>query len=128
MQYPGGPGGYGWGSGYPGQGGVPRNYGREDLDPLAWPNGGRGGGMIMDPRDLIPNPPNIREQDPRFPPGAIPPQARFDPIGPNGPYYPVRPAPRSDPFDPTDPTRTNQWYGPNSDDFRPPGWNDYNNY
>ena len=60
----------------------PLAVGRGDLDPLA---GGRGGGMLMDPRGF----PGIgRGRDPdaglpgRLPPGAVPPGARFDPFGP----------------------------------------------
>ena len=113
-------GGGGSGFGPPGRGRAPRNYGRDDLDPFAQP-GGRSGGMIMDPRDLIQDQPDIRDQDPRIPPGSVPPEARFDPIGPAGPHHPGRPrGPRPNSFDPTDPTRTNQWY--EQDDFRPPGW------
>ncbi|CAG5134915.1 unnamed protein product [Candidula unifasciata] len=69
----------------------PFSVGRADLDPLS---GGLGGGMFMDPRSfpgfrpggtLGPNPPG-------FPPGSVPPGARFDPVGPPG----VRPVPDPD--------------------------------
>jgi proteasome inhibitor subunit 1 (PI31) len=72
------------------------------LDPF-----NRGGGMIMDPRDLFRPPRNDRfPGGPRFPPGSVPPGARFDPFGPPGvgpsPFGPSRggfsgvpPAPRT---------------------------------
>ncbi|CAH8848159.1 unnamed protein product [Trichobilharzia szidati] len=70
------------------------DYGRSDLDPLSsigGPSG--GGGMILDPRRMIPDGrigggsffggPDV------LPPGAVPPGARFDPFGPG--VVPSRP-------------------------------------
>uniref|UniRef100_A0A0B6Z812 Proteasome inhibitor PI31 subunit n=1 Tax=Arion vulgaris TaxID=1028688 RepID=A0A0B6Z812_9EUPU len=69
----------------------PFSVGRADLDPLG---GGMGGGMFMDPRGF----PGFRpggsfgQTPPGFPPGSVPPGARFDPVGPPG----VRPQPDPD--------------------------------
>ncbi|XP_018650698.1 putative proteasome inhibitor [Schistosoma mansoni] len=74
----------------------PPDYGRSDLDPLASIGGpSRGGGMILDPRRIIPG---SRTDNDFFlggpdvlPPGAVPPGARFDPFGPG--IGPLRPHP-----------------------------------
>ncbi|CAL1535144.1 unnamed protein product [Lymnaea stagnalis] len=72
----------------------PFSVGRADLDPLG---GGFGGGMFMDPRNFT-SPGGFRPggsmgvQPPGFPPGSIPPGARFDPVGPAG----MRPMPDPD--------------------------------
>jgi len=75
----------------------PFGYGRADLDPLS----GGGGGMFMDPRGLprpgfgpggLGGPPGGFGGPPGFPPGSIPPGARFDPVGPPG----MRPNPDPD--------------------------------
>ncbi|TNN19664.1 Proteasome inhibitor PI31 subunit [Schistosoma japonicum] len=71
-------------------------YGRSDLDPLASIRGPSvSGGMILDPRHIIPDSgsgsgsfiggPDV------LPPGAVPPGARFDPFGPG--MGPLRPHP-----------------------------------
>ncbi|XP_053309341.1 proteasome inhibitor PI31 subunit [Spea bombifrons] len=72
-------------------------YGAADLDPL----GGRSGGMIMDPFHAGRSRPRI---DPTmgFPPGSVPPGARFDPLGPLGARQP----------------------GPDPDHLPPPGYDD----
>ncbi|CAH8531563.1 unnamed protein product [Schistosoma guineensis] len=80
----------------PSAGTLPPDYGRSDLDPLASIGGpSRGGGMILDPRRIIPG---SRVDSDFFldgpdvlPPGAVPPGARFDPFGPG--IGPVRPHP-----------------------------------
>jgi len=70
----------------------PFSVGRADLDPLS---GGLGGGMFMDPRNF---PGGFRpggrfgQAPPGFPPGSVPPGARFDPLGPPG----VHPQPDPD--------------------------------
>lgn len=61
-----------------------RDIGRGDLDPF-----GRGGGMIFNP----PMGPGIPRPD--FPPGRVPPGARFDPIYPH-PFNPNRSGPNPD--------------------------------
>ncbi|BFZ20951.1 hypothetical protein BsWGS_23990 [Bradybaena similaris] len=72
----------------------PFGVGRSDLDPLS---GGMGGGMFMDPRGF-PGLGGFRPggafgpTHPGFPPGSVPPGARFDPVGPAG----VRPVPDPD--------------------------------
>jgi len=62
----------------------PFGVGRADLDPLGGPG---GGGMFMDPRSFprpgMPGGPG-GPGGPGFPPGAVPPGARFDPVGPFG--------------------------------------------
>ncbi|CAH8526705.1 unnamed protein product [Heterobilharzia americana] len=75
--------------------GIPlSDYGRSDLDPLSSIGGPSGsGGMIFDPRRMIPDSrigggsffggPDV------LPPGAVPPGARFDPFGPG--VMPSRP-------------------------------------
>ena len=92
------------------------NVGRSDLDPLAGLDGsttGRlpyGGGFGGDGMMVGPDHPLFRDRfagpsrQPGFgpeggssflPPGAAPPGARFDPIGPGGPFPPGRqPGPR----------------------------------
>jgi len=52
------------------------DIGSGDLDPF-----GRGGGMLMDPRQMRHPPVNPSN----LPPGAVPPGARFDPFGPEPP-------------------------------------------
>ena len=80
------------------------NVGGSDLDPLAGlggstggriPLGGTGGdGMMVGPnhplfRDRLRDPGADQQRfwtgDGYLPPGAVPPGARFDPVGPNGP-------------------------------------------
>lgn len=94
---------------------YPPRVGGADLDPLS---GGRGGGMLMDPRDLFgPNRPRLDPNAglppgaPRLPPGAVPPGARFDPFGPPGvgPRGPRGPRPPGSGFS-----------GPNPDHMRRP--------
>ncbi|RUS91642.1 hypothetical protein EGW08_000615 [Elysia chlorotica] len=66
----------------------PLNIGGADLDPF-----GRGGGMFMDPRNFPHLPGGIMPRPmPGFPPGSVPPGARFDPVGPPG----LRPQPDPD--------------------------------
>lgn len=67
----------------------PFAVGAGDLNPLA---GGRGGGMLMDPRHQRPQ---IQPGIPgNLPPGAVPPGARFDPFGPPPPEQIGRPRPQ----------------------------------
>ncbi|GFR78915.1 proteasome inhibitor PI31 subunit-like [Elysia marginata] len=66
----------------------PFSIGGADLDPF-----GRGGGMLMDPRNFPRLPGGfVPQPQPGFPPGSVPPGARFDPVGPPG----VRPQPDPD--------------------------------
>lgn len=147
MSYYGGPGGGGgnrggFNPGYPGgfpgdfsrdRNFVPPNYGRDDLNPYAphmdplrgqrvGVGVGGGGGMIMDPRDLV-----QPRQDPYFqggpvmPPGSIPPGARYLPTSPFDPYDPfqnARPAPGGFPRYEQGPRGPG--YGPDYDHMRPP--------
>ncbi|KAI8339736.1 PI31 proteasome regulator N-terminal-domain-containing protein [Chlamydoabsidia padenii] len=77
---------------------VPLNVGGDDLNPLGGPSGdlrplggGRGGGMFVGPdhpmfnnrRDLD-DPAGVFGGPQPLPRGAVPPGARFDPIGPFG--------------------------------------------
>ncbi|XP_075225051.1 proteasome inhibitor PI31 subunit-like [Lycorma delicatula] len=82
----------------------PFDYGRADLDPLR-----RGtGGMIFDP--MGPQHPGIQPGlgiPGQLPRGAVPPGARFDPMGP--PDFERLPRPR---------------FPPDSDDMPPPGFED----
>ncbi|XP_077539351.1 proteasome inhibitor 31 kDa [Haemaphysalis longicornis] len=86
----------------------PGRLGQRDLDPFY--QGGPGGGMIMDPRQI----PRPHHSDPGvgipgLPRGAVPPGARFDPFGP----------PRPD-----DPSGI-RYSGPNPDHLpRPPDYDD----
>ena len=96
---------------------FPPNVGGADLDPFS-----RGGGMIMDPRDLI-NP--LRDErfpggGPRLPPG-VPPGARFDPFGPPG----VGPSPGRFSRDPRGGPAPQSFGEPNPDHERRPDFNDH---
>ncbi|CAH8495032.1 unnamed protein product [Schistosoma turkestanicum] len=93
------------------------DYGRSDLDPLASIGGpSRGGGMILDPRRIIPDSglgsgsflggPDV------LPPGAVPPGARFDPFGPG--VGPLRPHPSS-----------GRRHIPDPDHMMPPGFDNF---
>jgi proteasome inhibitor subunit 1 (PI31) len=84
---------------------FPPPIGGADLDPL-----GRGvGGMLMDPRNLIPAFGRGRNPAPDLPRGAVPPGARFDPFNPPG----VGPDPNRNPRNPRNP-------GPGPDHLPPP--------
>jgi len=117
----------------------PFNVGRDDLDPLGSnpligpPRFGgdigrgipsRGGGMLVGPDhpmfgqrgpsrgdEIFGGPQNL-------PRGAVPPGARFDPIGPFGP----QPLPR--PGQPRGRGRNFPSGGPDNDELPPPGYND----
>ena len=94
---------------------YPPQVGGADLDPFH-----RGGGMLMDPRELYgsrgrfpgPNPgTGPFGSGPHLPPGSLPPGARFDPFGP--------PGPRGGPW-PRGPNSGN----PDPDHERPPDYDD----
>jgi len=98
---------------------FPPRVGGTDLDPLGR---GVGGGMLMDPRELMdPFATGGRNPGgPRLPPGAVPPGARFDPFGPPGlgPFGPRRPPGGGRGGSPPG-------TGPNPDHFKPPdGYDD----
>ncbi|KAI9209926.1 uncharacterized protein BJ171DRAFT_485585 [Polychytrium aggregatum] len=117
----------------------PFSIGNADLDPLAASPGmfgGRppvggfgGGGMVVRPGHPIfqgsapggPLGPPSLGGPPRLPPGAVPPGARFDPIGPFGPV----PGSGFRPIGPGGPRGSRPFSGdPDNDELPPPGYND----
>lgn len=85
----------------------PLSIGRSDLDPLGSFAPPGSGGMIFDPFPLSRPPPGLGVPGGLLPRGAVPPGARFDPIGPD--VRPI-PPPRRPP--------------PDSDHLPPPGYDD----
>lgn len=65
----------------------PRNYGRSDLDPFNF-NPVGGSGMIFDPFRTSPGTRGPRPPLAGFPPGSVPPGARFYPTHPFDPDNP----------------------------------------
>jgi hypothetical protein len=114
------------------------SVGRSDLDPFAAAPGvvgigngsvrSTGGGMYVGPdHPMFNEPPNpfFGSVGPeRFPPGAVPPGARFDPVMPFGPgSQPLRPQGRIQPQFPH--SRNLPFSGdPDFDELKPPGFND----
>ncbi|KAJ1981568.1 hypothetical protein H4R35_000662 [Dimargaris xerosporica] len=108
--------------------------GDADKDPLgAWrdPSAAEGGGMLMGPGHpafRVSEPADTPRSDApfarptRLPPGAVPPGARFDPIGPFDPS--AGPAPGGVPRRPR-PQQPTPWSGdPDNDELPPPGYRD----